>query len=83
MMCLWRSLQSHAIQAAEKKTRQELLAAQQVSRASQNGLTALGRELADANAKVSCPHSFQVRQRRATQTVSLAEAAPVAITLPE
>ena len=50
----------YAIQAAEKKAKQELAAAQQASKASQDGLAALGRELADANAKVSRPHSFHV-----------------------
>ena len=50
----------YAIQAAEKKAKQELAAAQQASKASQDGLAALGRELADANARVSPPHSLHV-----------------------
>lgn len=50
----------YAIQAAEKKAKQELAAAQQASKASQDGLAALGRELADANAKVTGPYSFHV-----------------------
>ena len=48
------------MQAAEKKAKQELAAAQQASKASQDGLAVLGRELADANAKVSRPDSFHV-----------------------
>ena len=58
--CLWHSTPWYAIQAAEKKAKQELAAAQQASKASQDGLAALGRELADANAKASCPNSFHV-----------------------